>query len=241
VPRQFREHAATTGWALGCVLQLGVIATSHLSRLRPHNPVNAGLYYAHEVLLPALGWHISWQLRDLLGLTGASALVGGLILVVLAAAAVTQPGRCRVFVLTAVLTGLVFSAVTAAFAWGGPGQPVRVTFEHGARYSTVPILLLDAALIVAADAYARRWWPRPRAIVAVAALVAVLAAGWATDFRYPVRRYAGPASAWVHTADQWLRYCRHEPSGTITVHFTDWWGTGPAELATTFNCSRLHR
>jgi len=241
VPRRFREHAATTGWALGCVLQLAVIVTSHLSRLRPHHPVNAVLYYAHEVLLPALGWHFSWQLRDLLGLTGASALAGGLILVVLAAAAVTQPGRCRVFVLTAVLTGLLFTAFTSAFAWGGPGQRVWVTFEHGARYSTVPILLLDAALIVAADAYAGRWWPRPRAVVAVAALVAVLAAGWATDFRYPVRRYAGPASAWVHTADRWLRYCGHEPSGTITVHFTDWWGTGPAELATTFNCSSLHR
>jgi hypothetical protein len=48
--------------------------------------------------------------------------------------------------------------------------------EHGARYSTVPILLLDAALIIAADAYALRWWPRPRAIAAVAALIAVLAA-----------------------------------------------------------------
>ena len=184
------------------------------------------LYYAHEVLLPALGWHLSWHLRDIVGLTGATALVGGLIVVVLAAAVVTQPGRCRVFVVTAVATGLVFTAVTSAFAWGGPAQRVTVRVEHGARYSTVPILLLDAALIVAADAYARRWWPRPRAVVAVAALVAVLAAGWATDFRYPVRRYAGPASAWEHTADAWLRYCQHRPAGTITVTFRDWWGTG---------------
>jgi hypothetical protein len=241
LPRRLREHAATTGWALGCVLQLVVILTSHLSRVRPHNPVNAVLYYAHEVLLPALGWHISWHLRGLIGLTGATALVGGLILVVLAAAVVTQPGRCRVFVITAVAAGLVFAVVSAAFAWGGPAQQVTVRVEHGARYSTVPILLLDAALIVAADAYARRWWPRPRAVVAVAALVAVLATGWATDFRYPVRRYAGPASAWVHTADRWLRHCEHQPAGTITVRFIDWWGLGPAELATTFSCSSLRR
>jgi hypothetical protein len=239
VPRRLREHAATAGWALGCLLQVVVILTSHLSRFVPRNPVNAALYYGHEVLLPALGWHLSWQLRDIAGLTGATALMGGVIVVVLATAVVTQPGRCRVFVVTAVATGLVFTAVSSAFAWAGPEQRVTIRVEHGARYSTVPILLLDAALIVAADAYARRWWPRPRAIVAVAALIAVLAAGWATDFRYPVRRFAGHASAWEHTAGAWLRHCRHSPAGTITVTFPDWWGTG--RLATTFSCSRLRR
>jgi len=189
--------------------------------------------------LPALGWHLSWHLRDLLGLTGATVLAGGLILVVLALAVVTQDRRCRAFVVTAVATGLVFTVVTSALAWGGPAQPISVHVEHGARYSTLPILLLDAALIVAADAYARRWWPRPRAIAAVAALVAVLATGWATDFRYPVRRLAGPATAWEHTASAWLRYCQHRPTGTITVTFRDWWGRAP--LATTFNCSSLRR
>ncbi len=239
VPRRPREHAATAGWALGCLLQVLVILTSHLSRFTLHNPVNAVLYYAHEVLLPALGWHLSWDLRDIAGLEGATALAGGLILIVLAFVLATQARRCRVFVVAAVVTGLVFTAVTSALAWGGPGQRVILTVEHGARYSTVPILLLDAALIVAADAYARRWWPRPRAVVAVAALVAVLAAGWATDFRYPVRRLAGPASAWATTADAWLHHCEHRPTGTITVPFINWWGTG--QLATTFSCSSLRR
>jgi hypothetical protein len=239
VPRRLREHAATVGWALGCMLQLVIIATSHTSRLTPHNPINAVLYYTHEVLLPTIGWHLSWHLRDLIGVNGASALVGGLILIVLAAAVVTQPGRPRVFVVTAVATGLVFTAITSAFAWGGPAQRVTITVEHGARYSTVPILLLDAALIVAADAYARRWWPSPRAVVAVAALVAVLAAGWATDFRYPVRRLAGPASAWKTTANAWLRHCERHPAGTITVTFKDWWGTAP--LVNTFSCISLRR
>lgn len=241
LPRRLREHAATAGWALGSLLQVLIILTSHLSRLRPHNPVNAVLYYGHEVLLPALGWHLSWHLRHLLGLTGATALAGGLIFIVLVVAAVSQPGRCRVFVLTAVAYGLLFTAFTSALAWGGPQQRVTVRVEHGARYSTLPILLLDAALIVAADAYARRWWPHPRTIAAVAALVAVLAAGWATDFRYPVRHYAGPASNWSLTADRWLHYCEHRPAGTITVRFTDWWGLGPATLATSFSCSSLRR
>ena len=245
VPRRPREHAVTAGYLAGLLLQLGVIATSHLSRLRPHNPVNAVLYYAHEVLLPALGWHISWHLRDLLGWNGATALVGGLILIVLAAAAITQPGRCRVFVVAAVAYGLLFTAVTSALAWGGPGQRVTVRFEHGARYSTVPILLLDAALIVAADAYARRWWPRPKAIAASCrAGRGPGHAGWAIlDFRYPVRHYAGrPAlENWVLTADRWLHYCHRQPAGTITVRFTDWWGMGPTNLATTFSCSNLRR
>ena len=74
---------------------------------------------------------------------------------------------------------------------------------------------------------------------AVAALAAILAAGWATDFRYPVRRLAGPDAAWKHTASAWLRHCQHSPTGTITVTFRDWWG--PARLATTFNCSSLRR
>jgi hypothetical protein len=151
----------------------------------------------------------------------------------------TQDRRCRAFVVTAVATGLVFTAVTSAFAWGGPGQLLSVRVEHGARYSTLPILLLDAALIVAADAYARRWWPRPKAIAAVAVLVAVLATGWATDFRYPVRRLSGAATDWVLTADKWLAHCQRRPAGTITVTFRDWWGTAP--LATRFSCSSLRR
>jgi len=239
LPRRLREHAATAGWALGCLLQVVIIVTSRVSRLHPHNPLNAVLYYAHEVLLPALGWHLSWYLRHAVGVTGATVLMGGLIIVVLTIAVVTQPGRCRVFVLTAVATGLLFTVFTSALAWGGPQQQVTVKMEHGARYSTVPILLLDAALIVAADAYARRWWPRPRAVAAVAALVAVLAAGWATDFRYEVRRLAGPGSAWQLRADRWLRDCKHNPAGTITVSFRDWWGT--ASLASTFRCTSLRR
>lgn len=239
VPRRLREHAATVGWALGCLLQVAVIVASHQSRYSPRNPFNAVLFYAHQVLLPALGWHLSWHLRDALGLTGASALVGAVIAVVLAAGLVTQARPCKVFVVTAVLTGLVLAGLGALLAWGGPGLPVALGVEHGARYTTVPILLLDAALIVVADAYAGRWWPRPKAVVAVAALVAVLTVGWVTDFRYTVGRVYGPASAWALTADQWLSYCQHKPTGTITVPFPNWWGKGM--LYTTFNCSSLHR
>jgi hypothetical protein len=241
LPRRLGEHAATAGWALGALLQAAIMLTSHVSRFVPRNPVNIVLYYGHEVLLPALGWHLSWHLRNALGVNAATALAAGFFVVVLGAVVITQARRCRVFVLTAVLTGLVFTVFTSLLAWGGPGLPVTVAVEHGARYSTLPILLLDAALIVAADTGARRWWPRPAAVVAVAALVAVLAAGWATDFRYPVRRLTGYASNWSLTADAWLRHCQRAPAGTITVTFPDWWATHAPPLATTFSCSSLRR
>jgi hypothetical protein len=198
------------------------------------------LFYAHDVLLPALGWHLSLHLRDALGLTGATALTGGLIIVVLACVVATQDRRCRVFVVTAVATGLLFSAVTSVIAWNGRRSPVMPGLEFGARYSTVPILLLDAALIVGADAYARRWWPRPRAVAAVAALVAVLAVGWATDFRYPVHHLAGSGSAWAWKADKWLHRCQRDPAGTVTNTWHIWWGSW-TELHTTFSCTSLRR
>jgi integral membrane sensor domain MASE1 len=158
--------------------------------------------------------------------------------VILAAVLATQARRCRVFVVVAVATGLILTAVTSAIAWAGPSLLVTVAVEHGARYATAPILLIDAALIVAADAYTHRWWPRRRAIAAVAALVAVLAAGWVTDFRYPVDRLSGPT--WATTADAWLRYCQHHAAGTITVTFPDYWGRAPL-LRNTFSCANLHR
>jgi hypothetical protein len=160
--------------------------------------------------------------------------------VVLACVLATQSRRCRVFVVTAVATGLLFSAVISAIAWNGRSLPVTPGLEFGARYSTVPILLLDAALIVAADAYAGRWWRRPRAIAAVAALTAVLAVGWATDFRYPVHHLAGSGSAWAWRADKWLRHCQHHPTGTITSTWHVWAG-GRVRMHTTFSCTSLRR
>jgi hypothetical protein len=254
VPRRPREHAATAGWALGCLLQAGVILTSHTSRLVVHDPVVVVRYYGYEVLLPALGWHLSWHLRDIAGETGAAVIAGAVIIAVLAVAAVRMPGRCRAFVVTAMAAGLVTTAVSA-LGWGGAVRVVTVAAEPAARYSTLPILLIDAALIVAADACAARWRPGPgsarfrsaslrsasfRSVVAVAAVTAVLAAGWATDFRYPVARTAGRAANWQLTAAAWLSRCEQDPAGAITVTFPDYWGTAPL-LSTTFSCARLRR
>jgi hypothetical protein len=251
VPRRsIREHAATLGWALGCVLQLAVTATSHQSRLVPGSPFNALRFYAHDILLPALGWHLSWHLRDALGLAGASALMGGLIAIVLVAGLSLKDRRSAVFIVTAVGTGLVLDVITSVFSWGGP-VPDSPGLEDAIRFATVPILLLVAALIVVADACRRRWWPQPRAVVAVCVLAVVLAFGWVNDFRYPVVRYSAGYSAWSPTAHQWLRYCQDKPTGTITVSYRNFvyveleqrgeHPVGSAFLYNSFSCSSLHR
>jgi hypothetical protein len=235
VPWRTREHGVTAGWAAGSLVELYFILTSHLSRTVTGKPAYVVPFLTHYVILPALGWHLSWDLRNAIGLNNASLLMGGLIVLILILIVVTQAVRCRVFVVTAVVFSLVFTVISAASRWGGPNQVLTVAIEHGARYSAMPILLLDAALIVAADACLRRWRPRRLALAATAALVAVLAVGWVWDFRYPVNRVDGPA--WTLTADAWLRQCEHDPAGSITVTFPDYWGRAP--LATTFSCASL--
>jgi hypothetical protein len=235
VPWRAREHAVTAGWAAGSLLQVGVIMTSHLSRSGAL--AKAPLYYSRDVVLPALGWHLSWHLRSAVGVTGAILVVACFLALVLGLAVLTQETRCRVFVVTAVATGLVFTLVSTVLGWGAPDKPATPFAESGSRYSTLPILLLDAALIVTADACARRWRPRPQAIAAVAALTALLAIGWIWDFRYTVGRANLPA--WSQTAESWQHYCQQSPAGSITVSFPDYWG--PAPLTTTLRCASLRR
>jgi hypothetical protein len=88
---------------------------------------------------------------------------------------------------------------------------------YGARYATLPILLLDAALIVVAASQGHRRGRRAES---------VLAAG----FRYPACRLAGRAADWELTADKWLHRCQYQPAATITATFHIWWG--PVRIAT---------
>jgi len=234
-PWRTRDHAVTAGWAAGSLLQVGVIFASHLSRSGAL--VKAPIYYSRDVLLPVFGWHLAWHLRSALGLTGAVLLVTSVLALLLGLAAITLGTKCRVFIVTAVLTGLVFTLVSTVLGWGAPDKPVTLIAESGSRYSTLPILLFDAALIVAADTVLLRWRPRPQAIAAVVAVTAILAVGWVWDFRYQVGRMNAPA--WSQTADSWLSYCQRNPAGSITVSFPDYWG--PAPLSSTFSCTSLNR
>ncbi len=245
LPR-LREHAVTAGWLAGWLLQIPVIAVSygnHTQRLGTLSPPGKTLaYYFHTVVLRALGWHLSWRLESVAGQEGATIIIGVFLAVILGWAAVTQGRQVRVFVVTAVVTGFVFTlfaaAITSYVVYEAP-FPGRVSFEAGSRYSVVPIVLLDAAAILAVDAIARRGAAAgmaaasPRAVFAVAALIGVLGLGWVTDYSYVTQRTSD--GHWAPVAARWLNTCEHSRTGTIVIAR---WGTRPAVAV---SCSRLRR
>ena len=78
--RRPREHAATAGWAAGCLVQIPEILPSYWSgksRLadRPGPFGHSLAFYAHDVLLPSLGWHLALALEWLAGRDGATVIV----------------------------------------------------------------------------------------------------------------------------------------------------------------------
>ena len=248
LPR-LREHAATAGWLAGWALQVPAIVStyaSHTQRLGAPAPLGEAVaYYFHTVVLRALGWKLSWHLESFAGQTGATLIVGAFLAVVLGWAMVTQGRQVRVFVLTAVLTGFVytvFAAVITTYVVREAPLLSPVSFEPGSRYSVVPIVLLDAAAIIAVDAFIRRGVAvaagtaavtvRPQAVAAVAALGCVLAVGWVTDFRYATQRTTD--GWWRPVAVAMLTSCEHSRTGTISIHAWD-------HRRATVPCARLRR
>ncbi|HEY5399497.1 MAG TPA: hypothetical protein VIL16_29350, partial [Trebonia sp.] len=117
---------------------------------------------------------------------------------------------------------------------------VHFHIEPGSRYTTLPIFLMEAAVIVAVDNVvgrardrarpdqqaaafgATRWtgWARARrATAAVAALVVVLSFAWITDFRNGDGRAGGVP--WAPVAAGWLAACERDPGGAITAPSID--------------------
>ena len=116
--RRFREHAVTAGWLAGCLVQLPIVIMSYSqgqSRLTGYglpggsnNKVGDSLtFYAHDVILRAVGWHLSWRLEWRTGRDSATVIVAVVLAAVFAVIMATQRGA-RPFVVTALLTGFVF-------------------------------------------------------------------------------------------------------------------------------------
>ena len=240
--RRFREHAVTAGWAAGMMLQvpvaLAAASAARHSRLARPVPIGQSLaFYGHDVVLPALGWHLAWHLIDLAGRNVATLIVGCVLAAVFALIIVTQRGRVRLFVVTALVTGLVFTLVAATFSEFTPSAPETPLYEPGSRYTTLALFLFVCAVIVAVDAMFQRAGPvfgdpaftgrlrgeRLRAIAAGVALVVVLCAGWVPDFRYLSNR-TEPGS-WAPVAASWLRACERPGTSSIVV---PGWGGAPA-------------
>jgi hypothetical protein len=216
-----REHAVTLGWLAGCLLQLpyvlqglGTSRGSRMGRLATFPQVNA--FYGHDVVMPALGWRLSWHLQSLAGRDGAMLIVGAFLAIVFGYALITQGRQVRMFVVAALLIGYLETVVAGTLSWWVPISAVTYNAEPGSRYADFPIVLIDAALILTVDSFLRRTTIRPRAVGAVIALVAVLCVGWIPDYRY--WGYRSNATNWPVTSSKWLRACEVSRTGVIRVN-----------------------
>jgi hypothetical protein len=240
LPR-LRDHAVTAGWSAGLLLQVPVVLATyaeHTQRLgRLATPGAAVGFFFRNVALRALGWRLSAHLVRVAGDNGATVIVCA-VLAVLVGWALAQGGQVRAFAVTALATGFITAVFAATVVPYVTHQPVRygtISFEGGSRYATVPVVLLDAIAVAAADASLRRGRTRRaarRALAAVLAMACVLAIGWATDFRYRTERTTN--GYWVATARGWLDACARSQDGEISVPA---WQVGHILVA----CSRLRR
>ena len=147
--------------------------------------------------------------------------------------AVLQRGT-RPFIVVALVTGFVITVVSVLLTPDAATSPVTLESEVAARYTALPIFLIEAALIVGADHVLRRAHDphagrslgrqppaTERALLAVALLVAFLTATWAADFRYPGMRSAPFAHPWAAVVTGWQRECEISPTGEIRADVTN--------------------
>lgn len=231
--RRPREHAVTAGWLAGCLAQLPVVLSASSSGRSPlDNASVSGMslsFYAHDVVLPSLGWHLSWWLQSLAGRDGATIVVGAVLAVIFGLILVAQPASAM-FASAALLTGFgitLFSTTLVSYVSTSPD--VTPNREFGARYTALPIFLIEAVIIVGADCALRqsrrkRRAPAERPILtlltatAVMALVAVMVMSWVPDFRYQnsirIDYTTGP---WHKIVSAWQRDCATSRTGEIDV------------------------
>ena len=213
-----REHAVTVGWLLGLALQVPVVVLSyvqHKQRLGDlATPGQALAFYCHNVILRALGWHLSVWLKSAAGYNGATLIVGAILAMVLGWALVVGDGQVRLFTVVALLTGFVQTVFDATISQYVVYQAPTSDFMPAARYSTIPIVLIAVSTIVAVDSHIRREGARP--LVATCVLACVLGFGWVTDFRYASQR--AHDGHWLPYAQGLVTACTKNPAGDVTVN-----------------------
>jgi hypothetical protein len=218
LPRR-REHAVTAGWAAGCLLQvpfvLGNLAGGRSRAGHLASPGGVLAFYGHDVVLPALGWHLAWQLQSFAGRNGATLLVGVMLAGFFVWAFITRNGQVRVFVAASLLTGFLFTAFGAGLSWWVTVLTVTKDAEPGSRYTTLSVFLIEAAAVVTIDSLIRQRKIALHHVAAVTALAGVLLGGWVTDFRY--KGYRSSATKWPPVAAAWLHACERKPPHGVIV------------------------
>jgi hypothetical protein len=224
--RRPREHAATAGWAAGCLVQIPEILPSYWSgksRLADKaGPFGHSLaFYAHDVVLPSLGWHLALALQWLAGRDGATVMVAIPLAVAIGAMLVTQPPN-RLFVVNALLAGFFFSMFGTTLTPHLAAQTVSAENEPGSRYTTLPIFLIECIAVIGVDyvlrqrsnGVHRRRGVGLRPAWVVGGLIVILVANWAADFRYAGIR-SNASWDWGPIAAEWEHACEHSRSGVI--------------------------
>ena len=256
VLRRARDHAVTAGWLAGCLVQVRFVVAAALSgssRLvggggpafgRDNRWGNSITFYFHDVVLRSVGWHLSWSLQWRTSTDQATLIVGVALAAVLAVIVATQPGT-RPFIVVALLTGFVVIMFSIYLDPWDVVFPVTFKNEVAARYTALPILLIEASLIVGIDHALRSRrgsrLPRPagrwpsltalRPVLAGTVLAAFLGASWAADFRYYGIRSGAAAHEWAPVATEWRYDCQMSPTGEIA--------TTLAKRKFTIPCDRL--
>jgi len=216
----------SAGWLAGCLVQAAYVVAARQDgqtrlKLNSLTPLRQSLaFYGHVVLAPSLGWHTSWWLRSFAGANGAAAIAAVVLAVSFGLILVTQPGA-RLFVVTAVAVGFIFSVVSTSINPAPAIDLMLPTDVLGTRYALMADFLIVSALIVGADhALRSRAHDRRRrgaglkSVTAVTALVVFLAATWAVDFRYTGLRTT-TAWSWAPIAAKWEHDCAHSRTGEI--------------------------
>ena len=219
LPR-IREQAATIGLIAGGALQLPAILTG--SRALPTTTLEGALaFYGHLVILPAVaGHHLADQLWAAVGLTTATLIAAAVVAAVAAWACLRAGPRARMFVLAALLLGLILTLVPVFVNGTVANSPLSriALYARGSRYAQTPIMLIYSALIVAVDAYLRRAglrFERVAHATAAALLVAVLGTLWVNDFRYANMRAI--ASSWSSTVARVERSCQQDAQRPVSL------------------------
>jgi hypothetical protein len=226
LPR-LREQAVTAGWLAGILYQVAGMLAGIPAILGSGQPwqlatpgASARFYGQHVIVAAVAGWRLAAWLTAAAGPGGVVAIASCVLLAAGAWAFARTGTRVRVFMATALVTGLVFTAVPVLIRFWVT-EPVSSQISRvwlpGSRFTVCPVLLIDAAAIVAVDACLRQGWARLGPVLAVLLLAAGLGTGWVTSFRYPNMRSTGPL--WRQTAMRFDRLCQHRrPSAEVELY-----------------------
>jgi hypothetical protein len=261
VLRRPRDQAVALGWLVGCLIQLPVIISSYGTGNDPLSQPSAKntslAFFAHDVVLPSLGWHLSWWLQTLAGRDGATAIVAVALGIVFLAVMAAQP-ESRLVIATLLVFSFFVTVVSATLnPYNSSSPPVTQGLEGGARYTALPIFLIEAAVIVGVDRALAYWGQRrsrpsaarhrrpgaamPSVLTSWTGVLALLAltvimVSWIPDYRYLAsNRFAYTTAPWSTVVAKYHEACDLSPTGEILVR-----GMRAIPTPMEIPCSGLH-